>query len=140
MALFLNIFVPGAGLILLKREWLGLSLSLLFAICGNLAIAGGIIAPAAMPIWLTTVSFALAAVVWGTAQILCNRQGRWLRESAAHIHTLYSEAIEALERNDRDAAHIAIEAIEAVDPECNELLLLRNQLHETPGPAIESVE
>lgn len=140
MALILNILVPGAGLILRKREWLGLSLALLFAICGNLAIAGSIIAPAAMPIWLTTVSLALAVIVWAASQLLCHRQGRWLRESAAHIHTIYSEALEAIKRNDPDAAHIAIEAIEAVDPECNELRLLRNQLHESPGPAIEPVD
>ena len=43
MALLLNLILSGSGLILRRREWLGLSMAMIFAICGNVAIAGWLI-------------------------------------------------------------------------------------------------
>jgi len=79
MGRILNLVIPGAGLILRHREWLGFSLALIFGICGNIALAGWMIAPEAVPRWLTVIAAGLAAFSWGLAQVLFRRQGIALR-------------------------------------------------------------
>ena len=76
MLQFLNILIPGAGLIVRCREWLGFSLSLIFAMCGNVAIAGWLIAPHALPSWLTWLAAALTMLAWLLAQLLFWKQGQ----------------------------------------------------------------
>ncbi len=71
-----NILIPGAGLIVRCREWLGFSLSLIFAICGNVAIAGWLIAPNALPTWLMWLAVALTILSWLLAQLLFWKQGQ----------------------------------------------------------------
>ncbi|MEK6644102.1 MAG: hypothetical protein AABZ08_09345 [Planctomycetota bacterium] len=78
MLQFLNILIPGAGLIVRCREWLGFSLSLIFAMCGNVAIAGWLIAPNALPSWLTWLAAALTILAWLLAQVLFWKQGQAL--------------------------------------------------------------
>ena len=39
ITLLLNILLPGTGLIVRRREWLGLSLVMLYGICANVALA-----------------------------------------------------------------------------------------------------
>ncbi len=74
-ALILNLLLPGTGLILRRREWLGLALSLLFGICCNVALAGRLIAPAAIPGWLTMLAIVMAAATWLWGQVLFKRCG-----------------------------------------------------------------
>jgi hypothetical protein len=69
----LNLIVPGTGLILARREWLGFLLAVIFGICGNVALAGGFIAPAAIPPWLTGVAAVLTLLAWVVAQVLLRR-------------------------------------------------------------------
>jgi hypothetical protein len=83
MGRILNLVVPGAGLILQRREWLGFSLALIFGICGNIAIAGWLIAPEAMPMWLTGLAAGLAAFSWGLAQV-----NLWRCEAALRLRTV----------------------------------------------------
>jgi hypothetical protein len=78
MLQLINILIPGAGLIVRCREWLGFSLSLIFAICGNVAMAGWLIAPNALPSWLTWLAVALTILAWLLAQILFWKQGQAL--------------------------------------------------------------
>jgi hypothetical protein len=70
----LNLILPGAGLIVRRREWLGFSLALVFGICGNVALAGWLIAPAAVPGGLTLLAFVLSGLIWLSAQICLVRQ------------------------------------------------------------------
>lgn len=81
MGRLLNLVVPGVGLILLRREWLGASLALGFGICGHIAVAGWLIAPAAIPRWLAGLATAWAALTWITSQVLCRRQSLTQEES-----------------------------------------------------------
>jgi len=86
MVRVLNIIIPGTGLIFRRREWLGFSLALIFGICGNLALAGWLIAPVAMPGWLVWLASVLAGSSWVLAQVLFRRQGiamRGLLEAAS---------------------------------------------------------
>jgi hypothetical protein len=76
IALISNLLLPGAGLILLRREWLGLAHAGLFCLALHLGIWGTWIVPAALPDWLPRGAFTLAALVWAASQWLCIRQSR----------------------------------------------------------------
>jgi len=82
-ALVLNLFVPGAGLIVLRREWLGLAAAALFALLGQIALLGLLLLPATIPPWLTTLGCAGAATVWLGAQFLLGARARALGGDAA---------------------------------------------------------
>jgi hypothetical protein len=69
----LNIFLPGVGLILAGRDWLGFLLAIVFGICGNVALAGWFIAPIAIPVWLTRIAGAMTVLAWICSQILLKR-------------------------------------------------------------------
>src|SRR5262249_33893004 len=71
-----NILVPGAGLIFLRREWLGFCLALIFVLCANFGIIGYLIAPLAWPGWLVGLSSMLTGCSWVLAQVLCLMQWR----------------------------------------------------------------
>ena len=63
-----NLIVPGSGLIVLRREWLGLTAAVLFGVFGQIALLGALLLPATIPSWLTTLSFSAAVFVWLGAQ------------------------------------------------------------------------
>ena len=69
----LNVILPGAGLILARREWLGFLLAIVFGICGNVALAGWLIAPAAIPPWLAGLATIMALLSWIVAQVMLRR-------------------------------------------------------------------
>lgn len=123
-ALLINIVIPGMGLIIRRREWLGFSLSILFGVCGNLFLAGWLIAPAAIPFWLTGLAGALAVLTWVISQVLLAWQAIYLRRSACELDDLLALCRAALERNDRDAARTALERAGAYDQESVELHVL----------------
>jgi len=78
----MNLVVPGTGLMVLGRAWLGLALAIWFALAAEVAIAGLLIAPAALQRWsaLTAGGFALAA--WVVAQGLLVSRIRFLLDPA----------------------------------------------------------
>lgn len=69
MSWLLNLLIPGTGLILRRREWLGFLIALMFAICANFAIAGFLIAPVAFPAWIVWLAVVLAIGIWLGAQL-----------------------------------------------------------------------
>lgn len=95
--LIVNALVPGAGLIAAQREWLGLSLALLFGICGQIALAGRLLAPAALPPWTAWLATSLAAAVWLSAQLLLIRRQRRLfsPQHRLRIDRLFADAQDA---------------------------------------------
>ncbi len=117
MVWLLNVIFPGAGLIVRRREWLGLSLAAVFAICGNLVIAALLIAPLAIPRWLTVPAVSLGAASWILAQYLCHRQGRILARTARGLADLLSKARVAMEESDWEGAHDALQSGMALDDE-----------------------
>ena len=74
MALMLNLLIPGAGLILRGRHWLGFALAMLFALSVNTAIAGWLVAPVAIPRFYTWMATILSSVTWVLAQALVLRR------------------------------------------------------------------
>ena len=68
LAVVCNLAVPGSGLIVLRREWLGLALAVLFGLLVEVALLGTLVVPAAVPVWITRSCIAGAALVWVSAQ------------------------------------------------------------------------
>ncbi len=117
MSWVLNILVPGVGLILRRREWLGLTLALLYALCGNLAIAAWLIAPDAIPAWLAMLATLLTGLSWLAAQGLFARHQAEMRRRARALATLLQEARQSLGANRLDVARVALESALEIDGE-----------------------
>lgn len=73
-ALWINVIVPGSGLIALQREASGLPLAVSFYICAQTALLGLLIVPKAMGSTITTAAAVLAAAVWLVSQVLMLRR------------------------------------------------------------------
>ncbi|MBX3394560.1 MAG: hypothetical protein KF841_04245 [Phycisphaerae bacterium] len=117
MAQIINLVLPGLGLVLLRKEWLGAAVAMLFAICVNITIAGFVIAPDAIPVWLSGVAGGLGCVVWAFSQAACRKQLRCLREQRVRIETLLADAAAARQHGDSEAARTAMEAARAIAAE-----------------------
>jgi len=119
LALLANFVVPGSGLILARREWLGLLTALLFGLAAQVAIAGTFLAPAGLPHWLTRVAAAGAAAVWLAAQIALGWRIRWINSPAARsqFDALHQESRDALARGDTKTARAALAGALAIDDE-----------------------
>jgi len=86
MALLLNLLLPGAGLILRRREWVGFLLCLNFGLCGNVALAGLLIAPDSLPLWIVYLAISLATLTWFVSQVLFWRAAAAQRSMMAESH------------------------------------------------------
>lgn len=133
MAWMLNVIIPGAGLIVRRREWLGFSLALVFGICGNVALAGWLIAPAAVPGWLVQVAAGLCCLSWLLSQWLMLRQGILLDRRAAGLAKLLHDARSAIDSGDSASARLALDSSAAMDDERAELYVLRARLCDLEG-------
>jgi hypothetical protein len=110
MASWLNLLVPGAGLVLLGRIWLGLALGLLFLITVNFVIASLFLAPEAAPSPWRELGILAAALVYISAQgWQAQRVRTGLAASAERTRReSLSRAIALLEGGDAAAAHEAL--------------------------------
>jgi hypothetical protein len=129
----LNLCLPGLGLIVLRREWLGLSLAVVYGICGNVALAGWLIAPAAVPAWLTLLAFVLTVLTWLAGQLLHWRQMQSQSRCESDMRVLLHEAQCALEKGEIESARVCLESAFALDDEHVELHLLRARLFALEG-------
>jgi len=118
----LNLVLPGAGLIVVRREWLGLSLSMLFAVCVNIFIAGRWIAPLAIPGWLSIAALGRAVVCWLMAQALLPYFARRAASVAREIETLLRQGRADLADGDSASARAALKAAVALDDESPDAL------------------
>ncbi len=73
-ALVLNLVAPGIGLVILRREGLGIALAVLFAVFAQVALTGWMIAPASIPLILLTATGVAAGAVWLVSQWLAWKQ------------------------------------------------------------------
>jgi hypothetical protein len=64
LAIICNLVVPGSGLIVLRREWFGVAVAVLFGILAEVVLLGVLIVPATIPPWVTTLCFSAALFVW----------------------------------------------------------------------------
>ena len=63
-AILLNVLVPGSGLVILRREWLGLCLALLYGLLAQTALWGVWLIPISIPRLVVVGSAISAAAVW----------------------------------------------------------------------------
>lgn len=70
LTVILNMLVPGTGLIVLRREWLGFALALLYCVFAEVAILGYWLIPAAIPGVVTAGTAVAASAVWLWSQWL----------------------------------------------------------------------
>ena len=73
----LNLLAPGAGLVILRREWLGLLLATSFALAAQIALWGLFIVPATVSRPVALVAGIGAGVVWLVSQRLTLKRA-WL--------------------------------------------------------------
>jgi len=129
----INLVLPGAGLIIRRREWLGFLLTLVFGICGNAALAGLIIAPLAIPRWMTGLAVGMSALAWVLSQLLFWRQLIHLERCRESLAVLLEDSRAALAGGDHGSAHRLLERAAAVDDEHLELNVLWARLCTSEG-------
>ncbi len=82
-AIGLSAIAPGAGLVVLRREWLGLTTAVLFAVFAQPASYGWLIDPTFLHRDIITVCTVAAGIVWVCALVLTvHRANRVLGERA----------------------------------------------------------
>lgn len=99
LAIALNVLVPGTGLILLRREWLGAALAGLYIVLLQIALSGLLLLPAVVPAPTARLILAAAAGVWlASMRLVVLRARQVLGKDAAHELTLLlDEAARAVE-------------------------------------------
>lgn len=123
-AVVLNLLVPGTGLILLRREWLGLASALLFGLCLEVALFCALISPLSLPFRVQVVAWVAAASIWAAAQLLLRTRLIFLTDPdlPVQIATLRQRAAGALEAGNlgqaRGLLRLAL-AVDDEDPETN---------------------
>ncbi len=107
LAIALNVLAPGAGLILLRREWLGTLLAVFFTVPGLIGLWGLLIIPAQWPAWMVTGALIVAGLIWLWAQWLLVQRARETGSPALaeELERLCRRADECLERSDIPAAY-----------------------------------
>lgn len=107
---WINLLLPGGGLILAGAVWSGLLIGVLFAACANLALAAVLLFPDEFSRTVQTLVIGLAAGSYVGAQLRLSRQVRERRaQSAAALRRrLLGEAREHLARGERAQALAAI--------------------------------
>ena len=80
MAVIMNLTVPGTGLILLGRAWLGFAVAVWFGLAVEVAVCGKLIAPATTAWTLTAASAVLAMAAWLLGQGLLAARVLHLKE------------------------------------------------------------
>lgn len=119
LAVACNLLVPGSGLIVTQRDWVGALLALLFAGAGQIALAGFLIAPLAVPGWLTIAATVACGAIWLTAQgLLLGRLRRWRgRDARESLQRLLRDAHAALSAGDLRGARLLLEHALTIDDE-----------------------
>lgn len=132
-ALILNLFIPGAGLVPIRREWLGLLLALLFALCANIWIAGQWIAPLAIPRGLSHLALVIAILGWIAGQALYAHHARRFRAAQVEVDVLLAQALRDHAQGDLDDAQNALDAAMTLDSERPDVLAAGADLCESRG-------
>lgn len=135
VARIVNLLVPGSGMILLRREWLGITLAALFTVVAQIAILGYWVVPLDIPRWLTTTGAVVTIAVWLLAQWLVWRRAGLLSAPAlaSELVELRQRAADALARNDHAEAHRVLLVTLSVDDEDVESAVLWARLMTAMG-------
>ncbi len=134
----LNLILPGAGLIVRRREWLGVALALVFGISGNVALAGLLIAPEALPAWMPAAAIVLCVLAWVGSQVLLRLQCRRLENCAKGVEALLAASRAALADGDINLAQESLESAVSLDEEHVEVNVLWARLCQQQGKPTEA--
>lgn len=85
-AWWVNLLIPGGGLITIGRVWLGLIIALLFALLANCALAFSLLFPDDVPAWAGGLATGLAGGTYLGAQLRFAQTVRSRRRETATAH------------------------------------------------------
>lgn len=139
-AVVINLFVPGAGLIVLRRQWLGLALSVLFGLLAQIVIFGLLIVPEDVPRWAVFVSAFAALGTWALAQWLAISRVRFVASPGleGELRALCGRAREALVGEDWTEARRTLLVASDLNDEDLELAVLWAELMTATGQVSEA--
>jgi hypothetical protein len=105
-AIMLNLIAPGTGLILLRREWLGVLLALVFTMLCLVGLWGWLLIPLVIPTWLMVSTLAGAGLLWLWSQGLLYRRLRVIAMPGieSELRDLCRRAADAVDRQDFQSA------------------------------------
>lgn len=111
-----NLVVPGGGLILAGRLWLGVAVGLLFALTANLAVVTTLVVPDDVPGWLRIAFLTLSGAIYVAAQWLLAQTLRGHERCAAEAERrrILAAAVACLERGEPERALTALEPLRAL--------------------------
>ena len=92
-AWWINLLIPGGGLMMIGRVWLGLIIALLFALLANCALAFSLLFPDDVPSWAGGLTTGLAGGTYLGAQLRFAQTVRSRHREAATAHR--RQALEA---------------------------------------------
>ncbi len=119
-AIILNVLLPGSGLILARRPWLGFALVMLFTVCAQVTLWGAWIIPEAISTPLFAAAAAGAALLWIAAQWLLLRQLRRIpnqTDRRSQLATCFALAEQAIVDGRFTEARGALDVALTVDDE-----------------------
>ena len=134
-AAIVNLVLPGAGLILLRREWLGLAAAMLFGLCVEVGLFGRLVAPAVVPVWAQEAAWGAAGVIWVAAQMLVRARLGFLTdpEFPEQLAGLRQRAIAAIEADALEEARGLLRVAMALDDEDADVQRCWGRLLEAQG-------
>ncbi len=137
VAMFLNAVVPGAGLIVLRREWLGLVVSVLFAVFSLIFIFSRWITPADIPTWAAYSALVGLILVWAGSMAVVVLRARFVGdpELVAEIEQLRKQASTAIESGDFTEAKRELLVALSLDDENAETWMVWSELMKRQGNA-----
>ncbi|MCA9252677.1 MAG: hypothetical protein R3E58_10685 [Phycisphaerae bacterium] len=135
--LLLNAIIPGAGLVVLRREWLGLANSILFAVFALIFIFSRWITPSDIPAWASYLSLAGVIVVWIGSLVFVVQHGRVVSDPdfISEIEHLRQEGQAAIEAGNLPEAHRVLLVALNLNDEDPESWLHWSRLMELQGDA-----
>lgn len=116
-ATWLNLFVPGGGLIVVGRARTGLVTGIAFALSANIALASRLLVPDDVPAWAQNLAIVIACLVYVAAQGLLLRSTRptGADRTAADVRRAAIREIERLvDAGEYEVARRVIEAHRAL--------------------------
>lgn len=120
---WINLVVPGSGLILIGWPWVGWLIGLLFVLSLNVALATTLLIPDEYPGWIGGLAIGLAGGTWLGAQLRLRQclNTRQLSLSEAHRNSRIRAALEAVDAGDQVRA---LEALQEIASEADHDLLV----------------
>lgn len=107
LTIIINVLAPGTGLIVLRREWLGFAIALLYCVFAQIAILGYLLIPATIPRYVTAGAAVAAFSVWLWSQWLFFERRRLSTGEAVEreLRILSERCTEAIKANNLPEAH-----------------------------------